>query len=234
MSENVKNSDNHYVDNVKFQEEILKYKESVKIAQSLGKPKPQITDYLGDCIKKISERISYRNEFIMYPFKEEMILDGIENCIRYFDNFNPEAISKRTGKKTAGPFGYFSQIIYYAFVRRIVSEKKQLKIKQKYISKLSPDLMELQEVDEGDFTSSYIEYLQEIVGNDFLEDDKKKKIKKKQHLSSLDEFFEDDILSEENFLHLIEEEDVPEDILNIESYDDLVKASSNNIEVIIE
>ena len=93
--------------------------------EASGDDPPRITNYLGECILKIANHLSYRPNFINYTYREEMISDGIENCLQYIDKFNPE--------KSTNPFAYFTQIIYYAFVRRIQKEKKQQAIKEKLL-----------------------------------------------------------------------------------------------------
>ena len=102
---------NHYVDNQRFFEEILDYKKKVKAAKEQGLEKPRVSEYMGSCILMIAERLSTKPRFMNYSFREEMISDALENCFLYFDNFDPE--------KSQNPFAYFTQIIYYAFHRRI-------------------------------------------------------------------------------------------------------------------
>ena len=113
----------HYVDNQQFLESMIEYQKEIKNAKETDTPLPPIPEYLGECFMKIANRLSFRPNFINYAFREDMISDGIENCIQYMNNFNPE--------KSSNPFAYFTQIIYYAFVRRIQKEKKQLYIKYK-------------------------------------------------------------------------------------------------------
>ena len=114
---------NHYIDNEKFFEEIKEWKILVIEAAESGEPRPPVNNYIGECFLKIAEHLSYRPNFINYPYREEMISDGIENCLTYAHNFNPE--------KSKNPFSYFTQITYYAFLRRIEREKKQSYIKYK-------------------------------------------------------------------------------------------------------
>ena len=115
----------YYVNNKELLEAMTSYKERVIYAKEHGKPKPRVSNYVGDCFLKIATHLSYKPNFVNYPFREDMICDGIENCLQYIDNFDPE--------KSSNPFAYFTQIIYYAFLRRIQKEKKQLEIKQKII-----------------------------------------------------------------------------------------------------
>ena len=117
----------HYVDNKKFHQAMIDWKEKCKDAEEAGDDVPQITNYIGSCFLKIANGLSYRPNFINYTYRQEMISDGIENCLQYIHNFNPE--------KSKNPFAYFTQIIYYAFIRRIQKEKKQSHVKHRMIEK---------------------------------------------------------------------------------------------------
>ena len=115
----------HYVDNEKFYLEMCDWKEALSRAEDQGESKIPINNYIGECFLKIANHLSHKPNFINYPYKEEMVSDGIENCVMYAHNFNPE--------KSKNPFSYFTQIIYYAFLRRIDKEKKQSYIKYKLL-----------------------------------------------------------------------------------------------------
>jgi len=117
----------HYVNNKEFLAALIRYREDVEIAQIQDKPKPVIPRYIGECFLKIANHLSFKPNFVNYMFKEDMISDGIENCVQYIHNFNPE--------KSQNPFAYFTQIIHYAFLRRIQREKRQLEIKNKILEK---------------------------------------------------------------------------------------------------
>ena len=119
----------HYVDNEKFLVVMTDYREKYLQAKDEEEELPIIPDYAGECFLKIAERLSHRPNFINYAFREEMVSDGIENCVMYASNFNPE--------KSTNPFAYFTQIIYFAFLRRIEKEKKQLYIKYKTMEEYS-------------------------------------------------------------------------------------------------
>jgi len=119
----------HYVDNEKFLIVMRDYRENYLKSKDDETTPPPIPDYAGECFLKIAERLSHRPNFINYAFREEMVSDGIENCVMYASNFNPE--------KSTNPFAYFTQIIYYAFLRRIEKEKKQLYIKYKTMDEFS-------------------------------------------------------------------------------------------------
>ena len=117
----------HYVNNKEFLAALIKYQEDIEIARLQDKTKPVIPRYIGECFLKIANHLSFKPNFVNYMFKEDMISDGIENCVQYIHNFNPE--------KSKNPFAYFTQIIHYAFLRRIQREKRQLEIKNKIIEK---------------------------------------------------------------------------------------------------
>ena len=131
----------HYIDNEKFLKEMIIYKREFDEAKARDEQPPMISEYLGECFMKIAQRLSFRPNFINYAFKDDMISDGIENCIQYIKNFNPE--------KSSNPFAYFTQIIYYAFIRRIQKEKKQLYVKYKTMES-SPSLSENVEISAND------------------------------------------------------------------------------------
>jgi hypothetical protein len=115
--------EDHYIDNKEFLAEMIKWKKAIREAEDSGDDVPPVSDYIGTCFLKIAERLCSKSNFVNYPYKEEMIGDGIENCLMYAHNFNP--------RKSKNPFSYFTQIIYYAFLRRIEREKKQAFVKLK-------------------------------------------------------------------------------------------------------
>jgi hypothetical protein len=120
-----KKKSDHYIDNSQFFEEMRAWKILVDDADKSGVNHPPVTHYIGECFMKIAENLSRKPNFINYPYRDEMISDGIENCLLYAYNFDPS--------KSKNPFSYFTQIIYYAFLRRIQKEKKQAYIKLKKI-----------------------------------------------------------------------------------------------------
>lgn len=115
----------HYVKNSEFLEHMKVHIKAVNVAKDNNEPIPQVSNYIGECIVSIANKLANKPNFVNYPFRDEMISDGIENCLQYLNNFNPE--------KSSNPFAYFTQIIYFAFVRRIQKEKKQLYAKYKLI-----------------------------------------------------------------------------------------------------
>ena len=169
----------HYVNNAQFLEAMKEWKDRCKEAEELGEPQPPVTNYIGECFLKIANHLSYRPNFINYTYREEMISDGIENCLQYCSNFNPD--------KSNNPFAYFTQIIYYAFIRRIQKEKKQQHIRHKIIENMSVDVLAVgEDMEQGQF----VDYLQK----NFLpaEDVYKPKKKKKSEPKGLEKFYDDE------------------------------------------
>lgn len=115
----------HYVDNAKFLEALTAYKKGYDKAKKAKRKKdpPPVPEYIGECFLKIATHLSYKPNFVNYTFRDDMISDGVENCLVYVHNFDPA--------KSNNPFGYFTQIIYYAFLRRIQREKKYTYTKYK-------------------------------------------------------------------------------------------------------
>jgi len=159
----------HYVNNKDFLAAMTAYRNSVLEAKEKGVQKPPVTDYIGECFLKIANHLSYRPNFINYTFRDDMISDGIENCLQYLDNFNPETSNN--------PFAYFTQIIYYAFIRRIQKEKKQITIKQRMIAEANYDDMTLQPGEDRDFKNQFTEFLQK---NTVIDEPVKKEKKEKK------------------------------------------------------
>jgi hypothetical protein len=137
----------HYVNNKEFLAALIEYRENVARAEINGEPKPQIPRYIGECFLKIANHLSFKPNFVNYMFKEDMISDGIENCVQYIHNFNPE--------KSQNPFAYFTQIIHYAFLRRIQREKRQLEIKSKILEKTGFDEVFVDDGLDGSNSSDY-------------------------------------------------------------------------------
>ena len=117
----------HYVDNKLFLQAMTEYKEKCDKAKARNRKNPPVTNYIGECFLKIANHLSYRPNFINYTFRDDMISDGIENCLQYLNNFNP--------KKSKNPFAYFTQIVYYAYLRRIAKEKRQQSIREKILER---------------------------------------------------------------------------------------------------
>ena len=142
----------HYVNNKEFLAALIRYQEDIEIARLQDKPKPVIPRYIGECFLKIANHLSYRPNFINYTFRDDMISDGIENCLQYLKNFNPA--------KSNNPFAYFTQIIYYAFIRRIQKEKKQSNIKYKMIEQANIDEFAVLPGDtNNDYKNQFLEFL---------------------------------------------------------------------------
>ena len=186
----------HYVNNEHFLQEMVVFRTAVKEAQAINGERPRVPEYIGECLFKIATHLARKPNFANYTFREDMVSDGIENCLLYIDNFDPE--------KSKNPFAYFTQIIYYAFLRRIQKEKKHLYIKYKSMDNLI--ITSLIENNGEEYVSSSLNgvmhdsYSEEFI-SDFIkafEVDKEKKIasakprKKKTETTVFDEFLEND------------------------------------------
>jgi hypothetical protein len=173
----------HYVNNAEMLEAIKIYKAKLKEAKENETEHPRIPEYLGECILKIATRLSHKANFINYSYRDDMILDGIENCMICMNSFDPE--------KSSNPFSYFTQVIYFAFLRRIAKEKKQSYIKGKLIQDMPFDSYDLQgHDDDSDFRNAYAAYIQmnSSFDDSFIKSKEKKKKEKEQQ--SLENFFE--------------------------------------------
>ena len=169
-----KRKPDHYVDNKEFLQHMIEFKEATTAARENGESDPRIPDAIGEIFVKIASHLSFKSNFINYAFREDMIADGVENCIQYVHNFDPA--------KSKNPFAYFTQIIYYAFLRRIQKEKKQLYVRYKSLENSHLDNMS--EDDQAAVSSIGITKLYDNM-SEFIESyeesmEKKKEIKSKQ------------------------------------------------------
>ena len=172
-----KRTTRNYVNNKDLLDALIEYQAACKEAEDSGDPKPRVPDYIGTCIFQIATRLATKPNFSGYSYKEDMISDGIENCLLYINNFNPE--------KSQNPFAYFTQIIWYAFLRRIQKEKKQMYIR----FKSSQELLSLGETYTGDEDLQLQLNISADYMNTFIEDfeDKLNKDKKKNESASDEE-----------------------------------------------
>lgn len=139
----------HYVNNADFSQAVVDYVKTVNEAKSSEQPLPIVPDYIAQCFLRIAEGLSHKSNFIRYTYREEMVMDGVENCLKAIENYNIETAT-RTGKPNA--FAYFTQITWYAFLRRIAKEKKQQDIKLKYLSKADISVFMDNDLDAGGMT----------------------------------------------------------------------------------
>ena len=175
----------HYVNNKEFSQAVMDYAVECRDCREKEKQVPKVTDYIARCFIKISEGLSHRPNFVRYTYREEMVMDAVENCLRAIGNYKIETAT-RTGKPNA--FSYFTQICYYAFIRRIMKEKKQQDIKFKFIEKMGIDDF-IQAGMDGETaaeTMAYVDTLKQRIGevrkkdraiSDFA---KKEKVKEKE------------------------------------------------------
>ena len=169
MSEKLKAKQKpHYVDNKKFLVAMTEWRLKYDKAEKAKRKQPVVTNYIGECFLKIANHLSYRPNFINYTYRDDMISDGIENCLQYMSNFNPN--------KSNNPFAYFTQIIYYAFIRRIQKEKKQQDVKAKLIANSGAEMMMDSLVgDDAHYKNQMLDFLQKNVKESEPKEIKKKK-----------------------------------------------------------
>src|SRR3990167_3413716 len=141
----------HYIDNKVFLQAMLDYRKSVQRAKRNKEVKPQVPEYIGECFIKIANHLAFKHNFINYTYREDMILDAIENCLTYVDNFDP--------KRSTNPFAYFTQIAYYAFVRRIVKEQRHQQTRFRYIESLDLNDVVRMAQDSGEHNNEFIAFL---------------------------------------------------------------------------
>ena len=189
----------HYVNNADFSNAVVEYVKLVNEAKEAGKQQPVIPDYIAQCFLRIAEGLSHKHNFIRYTYREEMVMDAVENCLKAIYNYNIETAT-RTGKPNA--FAYFTQITWYAFLRRISKEKKQQDIKMKYLSRASiEDFVETMEGSEENSisVSHYVDVLRDRIDKvkdqdkeikEFAKEEKKRKKRAVHADSDLTEFLE--------------------------------------------
>jgi len=122
----------HYVNNADFSQAVVDYVSKINEAKANNEQLPVVPDYIAQCFLRIAEGLSHKSNFIRYTYREEMVMDAVENCLKAIENYDISAAT-RTGKPNA--FAYFTQITWYAFLRRIAKEKKQQDIKLKYLTR---------------------------------------------------------------------------------------------------
>lgn len=179
----MKKEKTNYINNKDFYDAMVDFKEKVEKAKENNEERPHVTNYIGECFMKIATGLSTKKNFRNYPFIEEMICDGIENSLMYIDNFAPYRTDKAGNEIKGNPFAYFTQIIYYAFLRRIAKEKKHLYTKYKMMENsefiLEKDILDstphVQRIEHTEYSQEYI--------NQFVEDfekNKRREVKKRK------------------------------------------------------
>lgn len=195
-----KRSSEHYVNNAEFSNAVVEYVKEVKAAKAANEPIPQVTDYIATCFLRIAEGLSHKQNFIRYSFREELVMDAVENCLKAIENYNIDAAT-RTGKPNA--FAYFTQISWYAFLRRIEKEKKQMEIKLKYMTSSGVEEFIMVNGDDAashaatHFVDTLRDRIDKVKVTDYAIKEFKKNAKRKKRDtrpadSNLEDFIEDD------------------------------------------
>lgn len=183
----MKRTRRNYVNNVQFYQAMVDYKNACRDAENSGDELPRIPNYIGECIYEIATRLSYKPNFINYSYRDDMISDGIENAIMCIQNFDPD--------KSTNPFAYFTQVIYFAFIRRIQKEKKQLYVKHKVVENSVITGTAVNSSDHSDTgDAAYIDLNNDYINN-FVENyeasmEKKKRMKETKK-EGLENFYEE-------------------------------------------
>jgi len=153
----------HYVNNAEFSQAVVDYCKALNEAKENEETLPKVPDYIASCFLKIAEGLSHKSNFIRYTYREEMVMDAVENCLKAIDNYNIEAAT-RTGKPNA--FAYFTQISWYAFLRRIEKEKKQQDVKLKYLSQSGIEQYvygDIQDTQAANVVTSFLDQLKDRI-----------------------------------------------------------------------
>lgn len=195
----------HYVNNAEFSQSVVDYVKTVQAARERGDALPVVPDYIAECFMKIAEGLSHASNFIHYTYRDEMVLDAVENCLKAIENYKIDAAT-RTGKPNA--FSYFTQISFYAFLRRIAKEKKQADIRKKLIMQGGIDMFATSAQATYDpiqlsSVANYVDTLRLRIDNkndqdsaikEFAKEEKKKEKTRKVRLadSNLEEFIDDE------------------------------------------
>ena len=148
----------HYVNNVDLYNALVTWQKDCRRAKRKKLPKPALPDFVAECMMKMANRLSQKAGFVNYTYREDMVGDALESCLRYIHNFNPT--------KSTNAFAYITQIIHNAFIRRIQKEQKQLYVKMRIVDQADfADSYERQSGDESHYNNSYVTYLQENKGD---------------------------------------------------------------------
>lgn len=181
----------HYVDNKKLYQSLAGWLEAVEASNRDKQPRPVLPDYVAECMYKMATRLAQKGGFVNYTFKEEMVGDAMESCLRYIHNFNH--------RKYTNAFAYITQIIHNAFIRRIQKEQKQLYVKMKIVENADfIDSYERQNHDSSQYNNSYVTYLQENMGDvitkfeDWKEGKKRRSVQQRKKVASVSVLFEDE------------------------------------------
>jgi methyl-accepting chemotaxis protein len=173
----------HYVNNKQFSQAVVDYANETKAAREAGESDPMVPNYIAECLLKMNEGLSHKSNFVRYTYREEMVMDGVENCLKALSNFDASAAT-RSG--TPNAFGYFTQIAWFAFLRRIAKEKKQNDVRLKFIAESGMDEFMIDPDEDPEVAKavqSFVDNLRRRI-DDVKEKDQKVKDFKKKKMSN--------------------------------------------------
>jgi DNA-directed RNA polymerase specialized sigma24 family protein len=180
-----KTNDTHYVNNAEFSLAVVEYVSLLNEAKEAGKQAPMVSNYIGECFLKIAKGLSHKANFSGYTYKEEMVMDAVENCLRAIHNYDINA-STRSGNPNA--FSYFTQICYFAFLRRLAKEKRQKEIKDEFIKKCGID--EFMDYGEDENSHTILENIKNKTEQGYDYDEKVKKMSSEERKKNLELFMD--------------------------------------------
>jgi len=163
-----KNTGEDYINNKEFSIALAEHVKIVRNCRAEGSEEPQINDYIAKGLLQIAQGLARSPNFMSYSYRDDMIMDAVENCLNVVNNFNIDAPT-RTGVPNA--FGYFTQICYFAFLRRIQKEKKQAEIKQKLIEGSNLDCFADFGDDNTQIGDSMIERMRQRIDHHFYDEE---------------------------------------------------------------
>ena len=174
----------HYVNNRDFTNAVVEHCTNVKECEKKGKPIPIVPNYVAECLLKIAEGLSHKSNFVRYTYREEMVMDAVENCLKALSNYDVETAT-RGGNPNA--FGYFTQISWFAFLRRIQKEKRQHDVKMKFIAESGLDEFMVDPDEDPEVAKavqSFVDNLRRRIDDVKQKDGKIQDYKKKQRMSN--------------------------------------------------
>lgn len=89
-------------------------------------------DHFGEMIMLMMKKIATKNNYSGYTWQDEFFSDATIKILKYLHNFNPDMISKISGKKVKA-FAYITQIIMNSFIFIINKHKKDKELINKLI-----------------------------------------------------------------------------------------------------
>lgn len=179
---------NYYLDKDEMRDALREHRDKCKEAEEAGRELPMVSDYLGKCFLDIARGLAMKHNFRNYSFIKDMEMDGVMTCLRYIRSFDPDKISKITGKPVS-PLSYFTQTCFYAFLNRMKKEEDEVIAKWAIIS--STDIESFTIDGDDDFNINMSDFIKNLGPKKLIKEIEKKEKKKKEiSASPLDDICE--------------------------------------------